>query len=1003
MDSAGSASEENAKYMESLSAKISLAKASFQELVLGDGGLSDFLKMTVDTGTAILKFANSDIGQLIVKLTLAYTTINLVNKSLKTFTKFQGISILVSQFKDLTASAGLLKGSLALISSYLSPFLVGGAVIVGAYALYKNFLDTNVQLEKANETLAVTNDKIKEVSDEYDTLKSKGDNLNNAEKTRLKYLEEQLDLLKEQKKQQSANVAEKGLANYNTTIQETKTKTQAGQKFTYYVDVKVRGQEALDATISKFEELKESYDNGDVTLSDYINKQQELVNGLDEVWSGYEQLINSGEELTSEQQSNAESIARLNVELVSAGGNSNALSQSMLMTASSASDATNANGNLNNSLQEAILKFYGVASGSDEAQKYVGLYKLQAFAVQSTGSMAGIINTDANAFLNLARSTGVAVKYVQKYQQLQSQLKNLKGSSSYAAQAIKEEMGNLQQNIESDISSALSKGFSSPAVTGGGVPSSKSSKGSKSKSTADKYKQYADKMFAQLRHKYEMGEISTKTYYSRLDKLNQKYFKGRKKYLDDYNKYEEQIHDYQAKLAKENLDEKLSNLKTESGYTRKNRESFIAYLKKQRKNSKITLDEMNEYYKQYYNLRSENYVKDYEDNEKSFKKSKSLLYSYVKQGKIKWSEYHKYIDDLNKISLSKQKEQLESLQNNLDLQLDAMDWYADQQQNALDEQIKALEKEKDLLNKQNDERERAIELERLEQALAEAKNKRVKVYREGKGFVYEQDEREVGEAQSNLNKYKQEQQDKATEDRINSQIEKLQEQKDAWSKYVNDYKNLQSKLLNEQKLGTSYEKLIQDNKITNLQSFADKYKEIIEELVEAQKKLLALQAQQSETDAWNSMIKEKYKYTSYDKETGKWHGSNVSQSNANKLAGNKTSKKPTKHAKGTNVLPFSQWVNYDEQGDELIIPPEANTGKVGYMSKGTGIVPHTLSENLMEIGKYSMNGLKSILSGGNKSTETIIDKSVHINGIEVKGQDGINLYNAIQKILPNNR
>lgn len=39
MKSFGSAEEENAKYMESMSAKIALLKQQFQELVLGDGGL----------------------------------------------------------------------------------------------------------------------------------------------------------------------------------------------------------------------------------------------------------------------------------------------------------------------------------------------------------------------------------------------------------------------------------------------------------------------------------------------------------------------------------------------------------------------------------------------------------------------------------------------------------------------------------------------------------------------------------------------------------------------------------------------------------------------------------------------------------------------------------------------------------------------------------------------------------------------------------------------------
>lgn len=79
-ESAGSATRENAAYMESLQAKITALKGQFQELVLGDGGLTSFVKLLIDAGTTILKFANSDVGQLIIQLGLLITTFSMISK-----------------------------------------------------------------------------------------------------------------------------------------------------------------------------------------------------------------------------------------------------------------------------------------------------------------------------------------------------------------------------------------------------------------------------------------------------------------------------------------------------------------------------------------------------------------------------------------------------------------------------------------------------------------------------------------------------------------------------------------------------------------------------------------------------------------------------------------------------------------------------------------------------------------------------------------------------------
>ena len=109
------AEKENARYMESISAKISLFQNQLQELILGNGGLSFLVKGFLDATNAILKFANSGIGQFIIKATLLKTAITGATTAfnmLKASAKVTALIETVQQVGQLTKEMGLLKGLL---------------------------------------------------------------------------------------------------------------------------------------------------------------------------------------------------------------------------------------------------------------------------------------------------------------------------------------------------------------------------------------------------------------------------------------------------------------------------------------------------------------------------------------------------------------------------------------------------------------------------------------------------------------------------------------------------------------------------------------------------------------------------------------------------------------------------------------------------------------------------------------------------------------------------
>ena len=81
MNSAGSATKENEKYLDSIKGKVQNLKSQFQKLAnsLIDSGL---IKGLTDFGTILLKIANTGVGQTVIKLTALIIIFNLTKKSI---------------------------------------------------------------------------------------------------------------------------------------------------------------------------------------------------------------------------------------------------------------------------------------------------------------------------------------------------------------------------------------------------------------------------------------------------------------------------------------------------------------------------------------------------------------------------------------------------------------------------------------------------------------------------------------------------------------------------------------------------------------------------------------------------------------------------------------------------------------------------------------------------------------------------------------------------------
>ena len=179
-NSAGSAEKENEAYLDSLGAKLNQTKALLQELVLGDGGLEKFGKKILDVGIAILKFANSDIGQLIIKTGLLITAVTAVNKAflllsatkVATYLSNVGAAFSLLTTEIIASGDAATAFKVVLETLKLDPIILAitGVVTVG-YGLYKLVGYLNPSIEKLNENVKNANSEYKQTTGNIDSIK----------------------------------------------------------------------------------------------------------------------------------------------------------------------------------------------------------------------------------------------------------------------------------------------------------------------------------------------------------------------------------------------------------------------------------------------------------------------------------------------------------------------------------------------------------------------------------------------------------------------------------------------------------------------------------------------------------------------------------------------------------------------------------------------------------------------------------------------------------------
>ena len=906
LNSNGATMRQNEVYMESLEAKVQALKTEFEKLVLGDGGLQKFAKSIVDLGTKILKFANSDIGKMIISFVALETSLGLITKNfvlLKNIIRDLGLVRLVndvislkngmttvvsSQLALKIATEGLTK---ALISQALAwaktPMGMATIAITGVVALV-------TVIEKLNVTLDEQVEKLKQAKEEYEGVQSEIESL----EERLKNVRDRMAEINSQeidsRELQILKEEEAVLANQLTILQEqarvkqeqytNEAKKTLGKRFedagafgTTDMDMGVvvtnegTAVQALDAYNKKIQESQEEInkllerkqaliDNGYSPESDavgvvngliadeiatrdsarssaveyaqiiqeatqYANQEDEAVKQAKETLDEYhetigevkdskEELAESDEdfinnlieanELTEEQ---SEKLREQIQDWIEAGNEfddfdfDGALEGITNVTeeTENAIDATKQFADAQKELESSMSSLTNMASNYDLLTKAMNEY-----------NNGGAITLDTLSKLTALGSDWVGLLEVENGQMSISEqgLKNLANAyiNDAEAKAYDKAIAELNKIAEDNLNASKREGINVSNSSANASANASQRAGHSAEIAGNQAEIAGNKWMVAWAKVANKAVSSNKVTKTQANQVTQ----SLKTTIDALEKARKSFQTNTVAAVK-NTGAVSSNSKASGGSSKARKDNTKATNSNTKSNNSNT--------------------KSVDANTEALKANVDALKKQKEELESDINDYEKVISYLNK----KVDEEIDKLEEARDKEIqvieDRIDYYedlADKEEEVLKGRIDNLKDARDAekdywddkiqaLKDANEVIEDQIELEKLLQNLENAKRKKVRVYKEGQGFVYDTDQDEVNKAQKELDEYYRK---KALEDQIKSLEKQREDALAIYDKQIEDLENLRK----QQK--EKYDDIVQNLK-TQIENIKAKYNDEI--------------------------------------------------------------------------------------------------------------------------------------------------------------------------------
>ena len=862
LKSEGSALEENAEYMKSIEAHQKALKEQWEKLVLS-APFEDLEKALLSTATALLKFANSDVGQTIIKITALITVMLTLNTAMTAFQKLLATNT-TSAF--LSTIAQLIAGEITLTqvtvglttAMLANPLFWGAAIIAGTVLLIQHIKKLSHAYEEHVQELREVTAEYKNQQEETKTLAKDLEDIRKKieeiEKQKLEITDKD-ELSKLEAQSNELSEQETKLKN-QLILEEAKTKELEKQAKLKLQDTM---NEKSDVTTYDFNKQTSGYISGnEVDYARTITTTTPLE-GLKEQLLSYENLKNKLAEVKEEaksfgstQTAAIEENLKLQKELEDAMSD---LETEMTDNLDVAKQAVELNNEQKDSAQNLINQYDKLINTEDDAQSNLDAIRnsvenLTESEEEASNAWDGFLDNiediqSAYETLNKAMD-----EYNQNGFITASTLKKLnKLQPEYIAQLEivngKMQIGNglLQEEFEKEKQLAIDAVLVAKQLRVQAVCqeylNDKTNEATKAAETASPKINELATSFNTLANESRKAGTAVQYAYAAIanDEVKKDALKAR---LDDIDAWADGMID---SINAVNLGATKSSKSSASSTKDAWKEAFEEeqrLLKHSLEMNEITeieyyekLKDLNEKYFGEISGKHKKYVKEYQENEEEIYKGTKAIYDKVKDYLKEAVEqgYEKAINALKKEEkavLAEIKSQIENLKkekksvlDGIKDQINALKKQKEQVQKYYNDQIDAIKKENEVLQEQN-------QLLEYQQQLQQAKAQKVMVMQDGK-FQLGENESAVAQAEQNLNNYKDqlsyEQQIKQLEELRDAQVEAIEariQSLEEYYDYMEDYYDRQIEAMEDyyDRVQEQYEKQIEA-----LQEELDTFKE----------------------------------------------------------------------------------------------------------------------------------------------------------------------------------
>ena len=828
MNSFGSAEAENAKYVESLSAKTALLKQQFQELVLGDDGLEKVGKIFLDLSINTLKLVN-DLGGL---KTIATALIGLavVNKADAIVSLFKNLPLLITStttsMKDyLTAVYATITGNKELTAA----LELGGIAVNSAKLAFGSFfaiLTLGIAIyshlkQAEEEALAQRQETIKTAKDEIaslEQLKSKLDDesltredLSNivSNSTISAYKDEMdaisdlnearqgaIDKIDEEIQKNAELIKSTGFTDYVDAIEGLGEQANRYYSMQDFADIStIAYQKGIDIDTSSLEAYYESLQKIQTAMtSEDTNKYAKFI----------EILGNEISKANTDLQNFNQTVEKYNGALGVLGEIYDATLGKIVPMTEEQKEAYKTQQESTEALNEQGQAY---ELTDEEIQQYA---EDMGVSIDEAKEQLGIITEQAKSYEDLAKSIGVSTEELQSYAEML-------GLTAEQAALLLSEQNSLNSEID---------GIQSAYSTLSSAVKEYNEQGGYSIDTLQSLLELDPEYLSMLQFEGEQLTINEEAIRNRVIAWAEEAKQGA------YNIAIERMKALAAGQSGEATEDSAQksagaiekhNKNTEAILNEANAELYLATVEARRSKLGTADDEIKQIYTDLENQLNaidklvDNVGKNFEGTmgsaSKSTKSSVKEQKSALDQLKDKYKDVINFILDGYDKQIDKLEDARDAEIDRIEAEIDALEKERDARKEYWDGQLDALEKNNDAVND-------AITLQEKLNALATAQQTKQMVFKDGR-FRYSSDEEAVSSAQSDIDEFNREQEYK-------KQKELLEQLRDAeLDNYDKRLEDLESFKEERQKY---YEEQIED-----LKAQKEATKELLENGVKDQK------------------------------------------------------------------------------------------------------------------------------------------------------------------------